>query len=289
MTVKETRLLDYVTEEALFNDPYPVYDRLRQDAPLYWHPDLQGYLATRWEDCERILNDPETFPSIQSPEALATSKRAFGGDPTVLSANGPVHTDLRKAVDGPLRPKAVRDHMDMLVRPVVKEKIAALSGLDRTELMATYFEPISVRALGHLLGLHHVDDDTLRRWFAGIVSGLINVGMEEEGFAASDQVGRELAETFPFGAKTPVFKVAGKTFALSQLAEHPLRVSLKCEPQLAEQQRATWPSCCVSREATLARAASCFASPDSYGSRRASGRCATPVPTSARARCDRSA
>jgi predicted DNA-binding protein (MmcQ/YjbR family) len=43
-----------------------------------------------------------------------------------------------------------------------------------------------------------------------------------------------LAETFPFGAKTSVFKVAGKMFALSQLAEHPLRVSLKCEPQLAE-------------------------------------------------------
>ena len=29
-------------------------------------------------------------------------------------------------------------------------------------------------------------------------------------------------------------------FALSQLAEHPLRVSLKCEPQLAEQLRATY-------------------------------------------------
>jgi len=29
-----------------------------------------------------------------------------------------------------------------------------------------------------------------------------------------------MAETFPFGAKTSVFKVAGKMFALSQLAEH---------------------------------------------------------------------
>ncbi|HET9196964.1 MAG TPA: MmcQ/YjbR family DNA-binding protein, partial [Solirubrobacterales bacterium] len=49
-----------------------------------------------------------------------------------------------------------------------------------------------------------------------------------------------MAETFPFDAKTSGFKVAGKMFALSQLAEHPLRVSLKCEPQLAEQLRATW-------------------------------------------------
>jgi predicted DNA-binding protein (MmcQ/YjbR family) len=46
------------------------------------------------------------------------------------------------------------------------------------------------------------------------------------------------AETFPFGPGTSVFKVAGKMFALSQLAETPLRVSLKCEPPLAEQLRA---------------------------------------------------
>jgi predicted DNA-binding protein (MmcQ/YjbR family) len=46
------------------------------------------------------------------------------------------------------------------------------------------------------------------------------------------------AETFPFGPETSVFKVAGKMFALSRRAEQPLRVHLKCEPQLAEQLRA---------------------------------------------------
>ena len=45
------------------------------------------------------------------------------------------------------------------------------------------------------------------------------------------------AETFPFGPETSVFKVAGKMFALSGLTQSPLRVSLKCEPLLAEQLR----------------------------------------------------
>jgi predicted DNA-binding protein (MmcQ/YjbR family) len=45
------------------------------------------------------------------------------------------------------------------------------------------------------------------------------------------------AETFPFGPGTSVFKVAGKIFAISGLSESPLRVSLKCEPLLAEQLR----------------------------------------------------
>jgi predicted DNA-binding protein (MmcQ/YjbR family) len=45
-------------------------------------------------------------------------------------------------------------------------------------------------------------------------------------------------ETFPFGRDVSVFKVAGKMFALSRPAATPLAVSLKCEPDLAEQLRA---------------------------------------------------
>ncbi len=48
---------------------------------------------------------------------------------------------------------------------------------------------------------------------------------------------RGTEETFPFGPENAVFKVAGKIFALSRLTETPLRVSLKCEPGLAEQLR----------------------------------------------------
>jgi predicted DNA-binding protein (MmcQ/YjbR family) len=49
-------------------------------------------------------------------------------------------------------------------------------------------------------------------------------------------------ETFPFNPETSVFKVGGKMFALSRLEEESLRVSLKCEPRLAE---AEW--CCSAR------------------------------------------
>jgi predicted DNA-binding protein (MmcQ/YjbR family) len=44
-------------------------------------------------------------------------------------------------------------------------------------------------------------------------------------------------ETFPFGPENSVFKVAGKMFALSRLDGTPLRISLKCDPALADQLR----------------------------------------------------
>jgi predicted DNA-binding protein (MmcQ/YjbR family) len=46
-------------------------------------------------------------------------------------------------------------------------------------------------------------------------------------------------EDFPFGVATSVFKVEGKMFALSALRSRPLTVSLKCEPELASQLRAS--------------------------------------------------
>jgi predicted DNA-binding protein (MmcQ/YjbR family) len=44
-------------------------------------------------------------------------------------------------------------------------------------------------------------------------------------------------ETFPFAPDMSVFKVEGKMFALSPLGRRPLRVSVKCEPALAEELR----------------------------------------------------
>ncbi|MFJ6781115.1 MmcQ/YjbR family DNA-binding protein [Streptomyces yangpuensis] len=40
-------------------------------------------------------------------------------------------------------------------------------------------------------------------------------------------------EEFPFTPETSVFKVKGKMFALSTLDAEPLKVNLKCEPELA--------------------------------------------------------
>ena len=47
-------------------------------------------------------------------------------------------------------------------------------------------------------------------------------------------------ETFPFGPETSVFKVGGKMFALTALKRKPLTVSVKCEPELGEQLRASY-------------------------------------------------
>jgi predicted DNA-binding protein (MmcQ/YjbR family) len=47
-------------------------------------------------------------------------------------------------------------------------------------------------------------------------------------------------EDFPFGPEHSVFKVGGKMFALTTLDRVPLEVSVKCEPELAVELRASY-------------------------------------------------
>jgi predicted DNA-binding protein (MmcQ/YjbR family) len=52
-------------------------------------------------------------------------------------------------------------------------------------------------------------------------------------------------EDFPFGEVSSVFKVEKKLFAISALDASPLVVSVKCEPELAEQLRGSYPGLVV--------------------------------------------
>jgi len=54
----------------------------------------------------------------------------------------------------------------------------------------------------------------------------------------------EAVEEFPFTPDHAVFKVRGKMFAISALKRKPLEISLKCDPDLAVQFRASYE--CVS-------------------------------------------
>ncbi len=51
-----------------------------------------------------------------------------------------------------------------------------------------------------------------------------------------------VAQEFPFGPDTLVFKVLGKMFALVGLKDSPLRINLKCDPDHAEALRAMYES-----------------------------------------------
>ncbi|WP_306319108.1 MULTISPECIES: cytochrome P450 [unclassified Streptomyces] len=179
---------DAVTVADLERDPYPVYRRLRAEAPVCYVPAVDLWLVTRRADVAAVGNDPDTFTAAL-PDAPVN--RAFG-EPNILTAAGATHRELRGSLEGKYKPREVARYIDDLVEPIVAERLKALEGKGEVDLLAEFFEPVSVRALAEVLGMGEFDSETLRRWFRGLAEGAINFEHDPARQEVSDATVREM-------------------------------------------------------------------------------------------------
>ena len=196
MTTSVEEFAAAVTVDDLDRDPYPIYARLRREAPVCLVPAVGLWFVTRWDDVEHAATHPELFNSRVEPSPL---DRTMGGE-SILLLDGERQKRLRSMLDPSLRPRVVEERTPALVEPLVEELLDRLAGREKAELMAEFFEPVSVLSLGRVLGLGHVDGETLRRWFHGLAQGAINFEDDPAKWAVADAVGveidRELAPVF---------------------------------------------------------------------------------------------
>ncbi len=174
-----------ITVEDLERDPYPIYARLRAEQPVAWVPAVGLWLVTRADDVEFVTTHPELFCAKVDATPL---DRSFGG-PTILTVDGEQHLDLRRSLDAAYKPRVVASYIDDLVTPIAQAALDALraDGRRSAELMAAYFEPISVLSLGAVLGLGHLSAATLQDWFHGLAMGAINFEGDPEKQRINDE------------------------------------------------------------------------------------------------------
>jgi cytochrome P450 len=101
----------------VMTDPYPVYRELRAHGPVVALPEYDAFALTRFDDVWRVLTDRDRFSIFEGPvfhrDALlrhhaGPPDTAVGKPvPTFSMLDPPVHTQLRQALLGPFRPRAV--------------------------------------------------------------------------------------------------------------------------------------------------------------------------------------
>lgn len=165
-----------ITIAELEADPYPFYERLRREAPVAWVPALGMYVVSSRELCMQISKDSDHWPAVISP----AGGRTFGHG-ALLNTNGPEHRDLRDMVEPHLQPSQVDTYIDNLVRPFAQSLLEQFEDDGAADIVAQFCEPVSVRALGDLLGLEDVSTEKLREWFHKLSVSFTNAGVDESG------------------------------------------------------------------------------------------------------------
>ena len=177
-----------ISISALEADPYPIYARLRREAPVAFVPAANIWFATRWADVEAIGKQPDVFTA----ETVTSPVEISFGKPTILTSDGAVHKSLRMGIEPHYRPRKVMEYIEALVRPIAEARLGNFASKGAAELMADYFEPISALSLARSFGFRDIGTAELRRWFHGLSQGAINYERDPARQAISDETCREI-------------------------------------------------------------------------------------------------
>jgi len=160
---------EQVTLEELERDPYPIYERLRDEEPVSWVPAVQLWLVTRYDDVRHIDLTPEIFTAATEPSTL---NRTMGVN--MLGSDGPDQRRVRTIVEPPFRPRDVEERTQGMIPKLAHELIDGFESRGECDLFQEFADPMSVRSLQFMLGLDEVLWEDLLRWNGGLMLGLAN-------------------------------------------------------------------------------------------------------------------
>lgn len=164
--------IDPFAPDAL-EDPYELYDALRDGAPVYRIPESDLWMISRYADLVEAAAKPEVFSSHISaviyagqgptPAVLQADPDAIGAVDVLATADPPDHTTQRKLMNRTFRHDRIVE-LERLARDFIEPAIdEALEG-GSVEWMEAAAVPLPIVIIATVLGLPSSDLDDLRRW-----------------------------------------------------------------------------------------------------------------------------
>jgi len=162
VTVSSMKDLYYDPYDVAINaDPYPVFRRLREEAPLYYNDQHDFFAVSRYEDVERGLVDAETFISSRGGilELIKADMEMPPG--TLIFEDPPIHTIHRRLLSRVFTPKRVAA-LEPQMRDFCARSLDPLVGSGRFDFVADLGAQMPMRVISMLLGIPEPDQEAVR-------------------------------------------------------------------------------------------------------------------------------
>ncbi len=148
-------------DEAIDADPYPVYRRLRDEAPLYHNEEFDFYAVSRYEDCRRGLADAKSHISGRGG-ILELIKADIDMPPgTLIFEDPPAHTAHRSLLARVFTPRRVAG-LEPQIREFCVRSLDPLVGAKEFDLVADFAAQMPMRVIGMLFGIPEADQEAIR-------------------------------------------------------------------------------------------------------------------------------
>jgi cytochrome P450 len=145
-------------------DPYPLYARLRAQAPVYRNEALDFWALSRHADVLAAFKDAKRFsnrfgvsidPASYGPHArIGTS---------FLAMDPPEHTRMRRLVSRGFTPRRVKE-MEPRIREIAVGRLAGLEGAGSFDVVTEFAGKLPMDVISEMLSVPDADRAALRTW-----------------------------------------------------------------------------------------------------------------------------
>lgn len=146
--------------------PWPLYARLRDEAPVHRVPrgtwdGEDFYVLSRYDDVALALRDRKLFSSqIRGDDML--------NFPMLVNRDAPDHTRLRRMANRSFSARLVRT-LDSWVQDVIDELIEGVLARRRVDFVDAFTTALPLRVVGGMLGVPLDRKADLRRWSSAVM------------------------------------------------------------------------------------------------------------------------
>ena len=147
----------------IHEDPYPVYARMRAEAPVYRNDELDFWALSRHEDVLAAFRNLDGFSNAQG---VSLEPSAFGPDAhrfmSFLALDPPRHTRMRSLVGKGFTPSKVAE-MEGHIRSIALEHLEPALERGTFDFVADFAGKLPMDVISELVGVPRADRAEIRR------------------------------------------------------------------------------------------------------------------------------
>jgi cytochrome P450 len=151
--------------EEFFNDPYELYRRLRDEAPVYYSERYGFYALSRFADFLAAHRDWQAFSSAHGIELFLLSKdpEEIRSYRSIIMMDPPEHDTFRALVSRVFTPRAV-NALEPMIREVICSFLDPLDDAREFDAVADFAAPFPVEVISRMLGVPDGERQQIRHW-----------------------------------------------------------------------------------------------------------------------------
>ena len=157
-------------EDKFYIDPFPVWEQLRNDQPLFYDEIDKRWLLTRYNDVTEVFRNHEVY-SARPYERIFTD--VIG--PTMVQMDGKDH-DMRRSIVAPVMvgKKLEHDYQPM-IDEVVSDLLAVLPKSGEVDAIKAITSPLPLKIIARMLGMESSYDEYLHEVANLVINALAGI------------------------------------------------------------------------------------------------------------------